>query len=58
MGATQDPKLAEETLQYILTKSRDQDVIHFFRGLRNNFKTRRLLAKFFKDKYDVVSLLS
>jgi len=55
MGATQDPKLAEETLQYILTKSRDQDVRHFFRGLRNNFKTRRLLAKFFKDKYDVLS---
>jgi hypothetical protein len=57
MGATQDPKLAEETLDYILTKARDQDLHTFFRGLQSNLKTRRLLANFFMKQLDVVSTL-
>jgi aminopeptidase 2 len=57
MGATQDPKLAQETLDYILTKARDQDLHSFFRGLQSNIKTRRLLAKFFMEQLDVVSIL-
>jgi hypothetical protein len=51
MGAVQDPKLAEETFQYILTKARDQDLHTFFTGLRSNPVTRRPLAKFFMDNY-------
>ena len=54
MGATQDLELAKKTLDFILTKSKDQDVYQFFSGLGANFKTRRLLTKFFQDEYDVV----
>lgn len=55
MGATEDPELLKQTLDFITHKSRDQDLIYFFFGLTSNFKTRRLLAQFFKDEYDKVS---
>jgi aminopeptidase 2 len=55
MGASEDPKLLEETLQYVLTEVRDQDVVYFFQGLESNYKARRLLAQFFKDHYDTVN---
>ncbi|TFK42895.1 peptidase family M1-domain-containing protein [Crucibulum laeve] len=54
MGATEDPQLIQETFKFITTKSKDQDIMYFFRGLSNNFKARRLLAKFFRDEYDVL----
>jgi aminopeptidase 2 len=54
MGATQDPALLEQTFAYILTKSRDQDITYFFRGLAGNFLARRPLAAFFKENYDVL----
>ena|ERR1700722_7033848 len=54
MGATEDHALAQETLQYILTGARDQDIHTFFAGLGANFKTRRLLATFFKEQFQTV----
>ncbi|CAA7267619.1 unnamed protein product [Cyclocybe aegerita] len=54
MGATQDPELAQETLKFISTKAKDQDIFYFFSGLGSNFKTRRLLTKYFQDEYDVL----
>jgi len=53
MCASQDVKLIEETFEY-LPKARDQDVMFFLAGMQVNFKARRMLAQFFKDKYDVV----
>jgi aminopeptidase 2 len=54
MGATEDPNLAEETLQFTLLTARTQDLLRFFFGLRANPRTRRLLAQFFEDNYDAV----
>lgn len=54
MGATQDLKLIDETLEYILTKVRDQDVVNVFSGLAANYKSRRILVEFFKRNYDGV----
>jgi len=53
MGATQDPELVKETFQHILKKSRDQDIVYSFRGLESNYTTRRMLASFFKENYDI-----
>jgi len=55
LGATQDEGLANETLKFIETKARDQDVFYFFMGLAVNFKARRLLTKYFQENYDAVS---
>ncbi|KAJ7046577.1 leucyl aminopeptidase [Mycena alexandri] len=51
MGSTQDPALLEKTFDYILTKSRDQDIVYFFRGLQTNNLAKKKLAVFFKDNY-------
>jgi aminopeptidase 2 len=56
MGSTEDPGLMQETFQFILSKAKDQDVVHFFQGLSSNFKTRRLLVRFFKDEYNQVNV--
>jgi len=58
MGSTEDPELLKETFQFILDRAKDQDVMYFFRELGANFKSRRLLAQFFKEQYDVVSIRS
>lgn len=55
LGATEVPELTHQTLASIGTKCRDQDIMYFFRGLASNFKTRRLLSKYFQDEYDTVS---
>lgn len=55
MTSTKDTELIAETFKFMLTKSRDQDIVYFFRGLSMNNDTRRPLVKFFKDEYDVVS---
>ncbi|KII88967.1 hypothetical protein PLICRDRAFT_109758 [Plicaturopsis crispa FD-325 SS-3] len=52
MGASEDLEFAKETLDYMVTKARDQDVTSFFVALAINFKTRRLLVKFFMENYD------
>jgi aminopeptidase 2 len=54
MCASQDADLLQETLDYLLTKVRDQDVIYFVAGMQANLRGRRPLALFFKEKYDVV----
>lgn len=54
MGATQDLKLIDETLEYIMTGVRDQDVVNVFSGLAENHKARRILVDFYKKNYDVV----
>jgi len=54
MGATEDPILAAETLEYMLKKARDQDIRYFFIGLQANFKTRRMLTQFFKDNFEIL----
>ncbi|KAJ7632427.1 leucyl aminopeptidase [Roridomyces roridus] len=53
MTATQDQALLDKTFSYILTKSRDQDIIYYFRGLQGNNFSRRQLAGFFKTNYDL-----
>ncbi|KAF8212441.1 hypothetical protein K438DRAFT_1806516 [Mycena galopus ATCC 62051] len=52
MGITRDPALLDQTFSYILTKSRDQDIVYSFRGLQANIYARRRLATFFRDNYD------
>jgi len=54
LGTSQDSALLDQTFSYILTKSRDQDIIYFFRGLQSNVLARRKLATFFKDNYDLL----
>lgn len=54
LGANPDRKLIDETLEYIMTKARDQDVIYYYRSLATNPKARRIAAEFFKENYDVV----
>ncbi|THH11180.1 hypothetical protein EW146_g8133 [Bondarzewia mesenterica] len=54
MGATPDPMLQEETMKFIMTKARDQDVVYFFTGLAANFKARKPLVQFFQDNYDAL----
>ena len=46
--------LAEETWEYIMTKSRDQDIFYFFSGLQSNPKTRHFLVEHFRKDYDKV----
>lgn len=53
MGYSPNLKLIDETLEYIMTKARDQDVVYFFTGLSQN-KDRRILVEFFKKNYDAV----
>lgn len=54
LGANQDSVLIKETFDYILNKSRDQDIMYYFRGLQLNFKARRALGDFFKANYETV----
>ncbi|KNZ75425.1 Aminopeptidase 2, mitochondrial [Termitomyces sp. J132] len=54
LGSAEDPELLKETLKFISTKARDQDVVYFFRGLSGNPKARRLLAQYFKEEYDTL----
>jgi aminopeptidase 2 len=56
MGNSRDPKLIDETLEYIVTKARDQDVIYFVSGLSKNPKDRRIAAEFLKKNYDAVGV--
>jgi len=58
MGAAEDPELVQETLNFITTKSKDQDIFYFFMGVGANFKGRRPLTKYFQEQYDVVSNLT
>lgn len=57
MGYSPDLKLTDETLEYIMMKARDQDVIYFFGGLCHN-KDRRILVEFLKKNYDTVRVIS
>ncbi|KAG6832427.1 hypothetical protein H0H87_001587 [Tephrocybe sp. NHM501043] len=52
LGATEDSELLKETFKFISAKSRDQDVVYFFRGLSSNPKARRQFVQYFKDQYD------
>ncbi|KAJ6513872.1 leucyl aminopeptidase [Mycena vitilis] len=54
MSASQDPAILDQTFSYILAKSRDQDIVYFFRGLQANVHARQRLAVFFKDNYDTL----
>lgn len=55
MGATHDVKLLQETYSFIKNKSRDQDIVYFFRGLSDNIKMRRGMVAYFENEYDTVS---
>ncbi|KAJ3551896.1 hypothetical protein NM688_g4446 [Phlebia brevispora] len=52
MGAPKDLTLAEETWDYILNKSRDQDIFYHFGGLAVNHKTRHFLLEHLKQSYE------
>ncbi|EGO21509.1 hypothetical protein SERLADRAFT_372157 [Serpula lacrymans var. lacrymans S7.9] len=54
MGSSENEECLRDIFDYILTNARDQDLVYFFAGLRGNNKTRRRLAKFFKDNYDTL----
>jgi aminopeptidase 2 len=58
MSSAEDLELLKETFQFILDKTKDQDVIYFFRDLSANTKSKRLLSHFFRDNYQVVSAIS
>jgi hypothetical protein len=47
--------LLNELFSYILTKTRDQDLVEFFFGLENISLARLLVPQIFKDNYDAVS---
>jgi aminopeptidase 2 len=55
IGLTRDMDLLNELFSYILTKTRDQDLVEFFFGLENNPLARSLVPQMFKDNYDTVS---
>ncbi|KAF7777794.1 hypothetical protein Agabi119p4_3866 [Agaricus bisporus var. burnettii] len=54
MGATHDVKLLQETYSFIKNKSRDQDIVYFFRGLSDNIKMRRGMVAYFENEYDTL----
>ncbi|KAH7342157.1 peptidase family M1-domain-containing protein [Rhizoctonia solani] len=52
MTHAQDKELIEETLAYIETSVKDQDVRSYFSGLASNHTARRRAAEFFKQNYE------
>ncbi|KXN92312.1 Aminopeptidase 1 [Leucoagaricus sp. SymC.cos] len=54
MCSTHDTDLLKETFEFIKTKSRDQDILQYFRGVSNNIKMRRTLITFFKIEYEMI----
>jgi len=54
MGETQDLDVGMETLNYMWTEAKDQDFHHFFFGLSNNPKMKRLLRSYVFENYDMV----
>ncbi|KAJ7102847.1 leucyl aminopeptidase [Mycena epipterygia] len=55
LGFVKDLNLVNELFTYILTKSRDQDMVAFCFGLGANSVSRRPLAVFVKHNYDIFS---
>ena len=51
-------ELVQETLGFLSTRARDQDVFSFFRELGGNFVSRRPLAGYFKERYEEVRVSS
>ncbi|KAK0503051.1 leucyl aminopeptidase [Armillaria luteobubalina] len=54
LGHAQDPALIKETFEYLLSSARDQDFTYWLRGLSTNPKSKRQVAQFFKDEYQVI----
>jgi aminopeptidase 2 len=54
MCSTKDQMIAQETLEYSMSKAKEQDVYYFFSSLSSNKATKRILAKFLQDNYDAV----
>ena len=54
MGAAQDTSFLEETWQYMMTKSRDQDIPYYFMGLAANANARHFLLRKFRQDYRIV----
>ncbi|KAI0789033.1 hypothetical protein BC629DRAFT_1582206 [Irpex lacteus] len=52
--ASQSTELAEETWQYVMTQSRDQDVGFLLTSFRANFGKRRFLVKKFRQDYEAL----
>lgn len=44
----------EETWQYMMTKSKDQDIFYYFSGLHDNTDTRHFLVDSFRKDFDAV----
>ena len=55
MSFAPDPTITEETLEFMITDVQTQDVVYFFTGLAGNPATRRRIAKYFRDNFDLVS---
>lgn len=44
----------EETWKYVMTKTRDQDLMVFFRGFFANHNKRHFLVNKFREDYDAL----
>ncbi|KAI0075828.1 hypothetical protein K474DRAFT_1663834 [Panus rudis PR-1116 ss-1] len=53
LTAFQDQKLIDASIDYLEKKSRDQDLIYFFKGFQMNFKFRRYFVERYKKNYDL-----
>jgi len=54
MGSTEDMSLIKETLDYMMTEARDQDVVYFISAVGMNFKSRRDMWNFFAQNYEAL----
>ncbi|KAK7039363.1 aminopeptidase 1 [Favolaschia claudopus] len=55
IGHVQEESVLNELFSYMLTKARDQDVVHFCIGMEANPIARPMLVPFFKENYDTFS---
>ncbi|THH30267.1 hypothetical protein EUX98_g3930 [Antrodiella citrinella] len=52
LGASSDLELANQTWEYIMANTLGQDLAYLVIGLKENRKTRKFLARKFKENYD------
>ena len=58
LSSVQDPGLIEGLFSFILDGARDHDIVPFFNALARNKATRRRLADFTMQHFDIVGNLS
>ena len=58
LSSVQDTGLIEELFSFVLDGARDHDIVPFFNALARNKATRRRLAEFTMQHFDIVGNLS